>query len=354
MTGGDIALTLGVGVIAWAVAYGMTPLAGRLAGIIGMVDKPSGRKVHAGAIPYLGGLGILAGWCVALISLGTAVESIALLICMCVLLMTGLMDDRFDISPRMRLSIQMGVAVIAYAGGIRMTPFDNVFGVGIWPLDLLVTVVWLVGMTNAFNFMDNMDGLAAGVGGIAALAFGCLGVLFGQQLVSILGFGLAGACLGFLRHNFHPARIFMGDAGSLPLGFGLAVLAIKVEFPGVDPFVAFCVPIVVLGLFMADTSVMAIGRFQRKEPIIGARLDHISHRLLQRSHPVRRVALRMYAVAALLGIDGILISQLPPAWAWVAVAVSVLSCAIAVALVVRWPIMPVSKQVPGDPLESSG
>lgn len=339
MTGIDIALTVGVGFVAWAVAFGATPLAGRLAGVVGMVDKPAARKIHAAAIPYLGGLGILVGWCVAFLTPGTAVQSALLLSGMGILMFTGFLDDKYDVDERLRLGIQIGVAVMAFAGGIRMSPIDNIFGAGAWPFDLGLTVLWLVGMTNAFNFMDNMDGLAAGVGAIGAFALGCLGVLFGQQLVSILGFGLAGACAGFLRHNFHPARIFMGDTGSLPLGFGLAVLAIKVEFPGVHPLIAFSIPIIVLGLFIADTTVMTIGRVLRKEPVIGARLDHISHRMLQRHVPLKEVVFRMYASALLLALTGIAIVQLPHAWASLGLSVAFASWLVAVTAILKWPIM---------------
>ncbi|MDQ3981670.1 MAG: undecaprenyl/decaprenyl-phosphate alpha-N-acetylglucosaminyl 1-phosphate transferase, partial [Actinomycetota bacterium] len=211
--------TVFVGCVAAAVSYAATPLAGRLAGVLSMEDRPSARKVHGRVIPYLGGLAILAGWAVAFATADAFKESAVLLAGMAILLVVGFLDDRHNLSEKLRLGIQVGVAVMAFGGGIRMSPLDNVVGVQSDVVDLAITVLWLVGMTNAFNFMDNMDGLAAGAGGIAAVALGILGIVFGQQLVALLGFGLGGACFGFLRHNFHPARIFMGDTGSLPLGF---------------------------------------------------------------------------------------------------------------------------------------
>nr|MDQ3916853.1 undecaprenyl/decaprenyl-phosphate alpha-N-acetylglucosaminyl 1-phosphate transferase [Actinomycetota bacterium] len=315
--------TLLVAGVAAAISFAVTPLAGRLAGILDMEDRPSARKVHGRVIPYLGGLGILTGWLVAFVTADALKESAVLLAGMTILCVVGFVDDRHDISERLRLVVQVGVAVMVFAGGIRMSPLDNVSGIQSDVIDLVLTVVWIVGITNAFNFMDNMDGLAAGVGGIAAASLGIVGVVFGQQLVSLLGFGLAGACAGFLRHNFHPARIFMGDTGSLPLGFGLAVLAVKADFPGVHPHLAFAVPVIVLGLFVLDTTVMTLGRILRREPVIGARLDHVSHRLLQRDLPVRAVALRLYAAAAACGGFGIAVAvaQLPLAAALVALAV---------------------------------
>lgn len=329
----ELIATFAVAAIATGVTYGITPAVGRLAGLLGMHDRPSGRKIHARLVPYLGGIAIIAGWVVAFLTPGAFAQSLTLVGCMVALLAVGFVDDRYDISERLRLGIQIAIAVLAYAGGIRMTPLDIALP------DLLLTVVWLVGMTNAFNFMDNMDGLAAGVGGIGAATLGIIGALHGQRLVSVLGLSLAGACAGFLRHNFHPARIFMGDTGSLPLGFGLAALAIKVEFPGLHPLVAFSVPVVVLGLFIIDTTVMTLGRINRGEPVIGARLDHISHRLLTKELPVRTVAARMYAVAAALGIAGTLLTQLPSPLPVVVLAGVVLASIWSAGLALSWPIM---------------
>lgn len=329
----DLFLTLGVGVVAAAVSAGLTPLAARLAGVLGMQDRPADRKLHGGLIPYLGGFALLGGWCVAFLAPGTLTQSLALVTAMTLLAIVGFVDDRHDISPNLRLLIQIGIACAAFAGGIRMTPSE------IPPLDFVLTVVWLVGMTNAFNFMDNMDGLAAGVGGIGAFFLGLTGVLFGQQLVSVLGFALAGSCLGFLRHNAHPARIFMGDTGSLPLGFCLAALAIKVEFPGIHPLVAFSIPVITLGLFVVDTCVMALGRMQRREPVVGGRLDHLSHRLLVKQLPVRNVAGRMYLVAAGLGSCGLVVPLLPAAAGAVVLAGVLLVCAWGAAEALRWPIL---------------
>ncbi|MDQ3986387.1 MAG: undecaprenyl/decaprenyl-phosphate alpha-N-acetylglucosaminyl 1-phosphate transferase [Actinomycetota bacterium] len=333
MTSTDLILTLLVGALAAGVSFVATPLAGKLAGILRMQDRPAERKLHAGLVPYLGGLAILSGWIIAFLTPGTLAESVVLMAAMGALGTLGFVDDRHDISPRLRLVIQIAIAVAAYAGGIRMTPTQEPI------IDFALTILWLVGMTNAFNFMDNMDGLAAGVGGIGAAFLGLSGVLFGQNLVSILGFGLAGSCLGFLRHNFHPARIFMGDTGSLPLGFGLAAVAIKVKFPGVHPLIAFSVPVMTLGLFVVDTCVMALGRVQRGEPVVGGRLDHLSHRLLVKNLPVKNVAIRMYGAALVFGVSGLIASQLPaPAGGLIIFAVAGASVWGAVTAL-RWPIL---------------
>ena len=329
----EIVLTVAVALVAGLVSTGITPVVARLAGILGMEDRPADRKIHSSVIPYLGGFAILTGWVVAFLTPGTFAESVVLVACMGALGVLGFVDDKRDISPHLRLWIQVGLACAAFLGGIRMSPTD------IYLVDFALTVGWLVGMTNAFNFMDNMDGLAAGVGGIGALFLGITGVLSGQKLVSLLGFALAGSCLGFLKHNFHPARIFMGDTGSLPLGFGLATLAIKLEFPNVHPLVAFAVPVTILGLFVLDTTVMTVGRILRDEPLIGARLDHLSHRMLQRSLPVPGVALRLYAVAGLLGCAGVAVSRMDTPAAAAAIVVAAAVFPVAVARIVRWPIL---------------
>ncbi len=294
-----------VGITAALISYGGAPLAARLAGVLKMEDRPSSRKVHLVITPYLGGLAVLAGWSVAFLTVRKLSQTLVLLVGMIVLGIVGFIDDRRDLSPHLRLAIQLAVAMGAWAGGVRMTPFD------IPMIDFGLTVLWLVGITNAFNFMDNMDGLAAGVGAIGALCMGLTAVMFGQKLVAILAFGLAGACLGFLRHNQYPARIFMGDTGTMPLGFGLAVVAIKVEFPGVDPFVAWAVPVLALGLFILDTSVMTMGRLLRRERLIGGRTDHISHRLLNRGAEVEKVVRAMYLASALFGLVAVISAVAP-------------------------------------------
>lgn len=346
-------LTLLVGVIACIVASSMTPLAGRLAGMLEMQDRPSDRKIHRGSVPYLGGLAILAGWCVVFITPGALAAGGVLLVGMMVLMVTGFMDDRREMSPYIRLGVQVVVALIAFGGGVRMSPLDNVTAMEGWMFDLPITVLWLVGMTNAFNFMDNMDGLAAGVGGISAAALGLVGMLLGQQLVSVFAFGLVGACLGFLRHNFHPARIFMGDTGSLPLGFALAVVAAKIEFPGIHPVVAFSIPIVILGLFVIDTAVMLLGRMSRDEPVIGGRLDHLSHRLLQKNIHPRVVALRLYGAAVLLGMIAVAIVVLPFAAGMLLVSLVVAVGSAVVSAAVAWPILvaPPNEKTPVETVE---
>ncbi len=160
-----------------------------------------------------------------------------------------------------------------------------------------------------------MDGLASGTGAVAATAIAALGLFAGDIGVAFVAIALAGALAGFLPHNFHPARIFMGDTGSLPLGFALAALGTHLSTDGLHPFVATAIPVAVLGIFVFDTSLMAIGRILRREPVIGARMDHTSHRLLSTGLSVRDVALRLYLVSVLYSLIGLTLAYLPPQWA---------------------------------------
>jgi UDP-GlcNAc:undecaprenyl-phosphate GlcNAc-1-phosphate transferase len=176
--------------------------------------------------------------------------------------------------------------------------------------DFLVTVLWVVGVTNAFNLLDNMDGLSAGVATIAGLAFCLVAGLNGQFLVAALSAAVAGCASGFLRHNFHPAKIYMGDAGSLFLGFLLAFLAIRLKLVDAPKSVALFVPVLILGVALFDTTLVTFNRIRHhRSPMQGGR-DHASHRLVWVGIPVPVSVGLIYALAASLGFLGLLLSRL--------------------------------------------
>jgi UDP-GlcNAc:undecaprenyl-phosphate GlcNAc-1-phosphate transferase len=176
--------------------------------------------------------------------------------------------------------------------------------------DLVVTVVWVVGITNAFNLLDNMDGLSAGVASIAGLAFAVIAALNGQFLVAALGAGVGGCAAGFLRHNFHPAKIYMGDAGSLFLGYLLAVLGLELKLSATPPVVALFVPMLVLGLPLFDTTLVTVQRLLHgRSPMQGGR-DHTSHRLVWVGIPVPVAVCLLYATAVALGWLALLLARL--------------------------------------------
>ena len=207
----------------------------------------------------------------------------------------GLLDDLKDLAIWPRLLIEVTAGVVVFVTGTRA----DVSGASVGA-DAVVTVVWIVGITNAFNLLDNVDGLSAGVAAIAALALAGIGLVNDQYFVPLLALALAGGAAGFLRLNFHPARIHMGDAGSLFLGFVLAILALRLRAHAAHQ-VSFAVPLVALAVPIFDTSLVVSSRaWHRLNPLRGQR-DHISHRLVALGWSVPQAVGAIYVVAAACG-----------------------------------------------------
>ncbi|MFN2388945.1 MAG: MraY family glycosyltransferase, partial [Actinomycetota bacterium] len=294
------------------VTYLVTPLTARLARRFGILDRPDmSHKGHAEATPYLGGLAIFCG-------LGAGVPVLFILSGQLSfalggqlalgaglgvgLGLVGLLDDIRPMPRSLRLTAQLAAAAGAYAAGFRVaaTPWE----VG----DLLLTIFWIVGITNAFNLLDNMDGLSAGLAGVSALSFAVLGALEGLFVLTLLSAALAGASFGFLAHNRHPAKIFMGDTGSLFLGFLLALIGIELRFDNLLA-VTFLVPVVVLGIPILDTTLVVLSRLNHGRPVfLGAR-DHISHRLVRIGLPVKAAVGLLYWAGLCLGWLGLVVSR---------------------------------------------
>ena len=294
------------------VAWVLTPMLLKVAIARQVLDAPGGRKSQATAIPYLGGVAIVAGFsamCLAAAAVDRAIPVIVelgvLLGIGLVLAVMGLADDlRGGLSPLLRLAVEIaaGVAVFATGSGTDLQAGDAA--------DLLLTVLWVVGITNAFNLLDNMDGLSAGVAALAGGAFCVIAGLNGQYLVAALAAGLAGCATGFLRHNFHPAKIYMGDAGSLFLGYLLAVLGLKLTLTGTPSVVALFVPLLVLGVPVFDTTLVTWQRLTHgRSPMQGGR-DHVSHRLVWVGVPVPVAVCLLYATTVALGWLAVLLARL--------------------------------------------
>ncbi|MCJ7620254.1 MAG: undecaprenyl/decaprenyl-phosphate alpha-N-acetylglucosaminyl 1-phosphate transferase, partial [Anaerolineae bacterium] len=185
-------------------------------------------------------------------------------------------------------------------------------------LNLLITFLWILGITNALNLLDNMDGLSGGVGAVAAAFFLLLAALNGQYLVASLAAALLGVCIGFLVYNFNPASIFMGDAGSMFLGFVLAAVGIKLRFPNHPNVITWMIPVVVLGLPIFDTTLIVVSRLRRGiNPLTNPGKDHVSHRLVSLGLSQRQAVILLYGVCCGLGLVGLLIMHagLVPAYA---------------------------------------
>jgi UDP-GlcNAc:undecaprenyl-phosphate/decaprenyl-phosphate GlcNAc-1-phosphate transferase len=294
------------------LAWWLTPLALRLAIRWHVLDVPDSRKAQEAPVPYLGGLAIVVAFSVTVLAAalvrgpGSGVGTLALLLGTGVVLaLVGLLDDLRGVGvvPRLLAEAGAGVVVVLTGSGATLTGSAVVDGVA--------TVLWVVLVVNALNLLDNMDGLSAGVAAVAGLAFFALAVIQGQFLVAALSVALAGCALGFLRHNFHPARIYMGDAGSLFLGFLLAVIATRLKLADTPPIVAFFVPLVVLGVALFDTTLVVLERWRHgRSPFQGGR-DHASHRLVALGLPVPVSVGLIYAASLALAWLAILLAQLP-------------------------------------------
>ena len=276
----------------------LTPLAGKLAHRWDVLDHPGGHKTHPSATPYLGGMAVAGGLIViGLITAGTNGQLLVVLAGALVLAIVGLLDDVHNVNPWIRLGYESAAAVALWTVGIRAGVFHTAW------VDLPLTVLWVVAVTNAYNFIDNMDGIAAGVAAAAALGIAAIASHNGDFLVTSLSLATAGAALGFLRYNFPPARIFLGDAGSMLLGFLVAALILKLDLP-VGPSAPRVLSTVLLaGVPLFDLSVVVIARLRDGRPIWLGSTDHTSHRMAAMGRSRRHVLL--FSVAAQLACSAI-------------------------------------------------
>ncbi len=292
---------------ALCLAIAVTPLARRVAYHSGMIDRPAARKQHTIPTPLLGGAAIYLAFVISLLLLGDRfyVSQVAgILLGATLVSFLGLWDDRRPLGPSIKLSGQIVAALVLVLTDVRVS-------VTPWPwLNIVITLVWVVGITNAVNFLDNMDGLSAGIAGIAAGFFLLFAAMSKQYLVGALAAALLGACIGFLVYNFNPAKIFMGDTGSLFLGFMLAAVGIKLRFPANSSFVTWMVPVLVLGVPVFDTSLVTLSRLRRgRNPLTTPGKDHLSHRLARITGSAREAVLLCYLIAGIVGIIATFVTQ---------------------------------------------
>lgn len=292
----------------FAAAVGFTPITKRLAVVLGVLDQPSARKVHQNPTPLMGGLAIYGALVLALLLFSPPfylVELGAILAGATWLVLVGFVDDRRGMQPLVKLGGQTIAAIVLVLAGIQVRIFPS------QALNVTFTLLWIVGIINAMNFQDNMDGLAAGITAIASITFFVMAVQQELSLVGSMAAALGGASIGFLIYNFNPASSFMGDMGSMVLGFLLAVLAIKLDFrvPAERQVVTWMVPVVVLGLPIFDTVLVTLTRLiEGRSPMVGGK-DHTSHRLVSLGLSQRAAVLALYAVCAALGFAAVQLSH---------------------------------------------
>mgnify|MGYP003374675992 FL=1 len=318
-----------VAAAAFLATYLCVPIAKRLAQRWGAIDYPSKRRINTTPIPRLGGLAVFAGLCCALIveiagikllgwppiliphpsmSINYPLLGVAFLI----VVATGAVDDVRSLSPKKKLLGQVLAACVAASAGLLIGRVVNPLVPGT-EIDLgliayPITVIYLVAFTNIINLIDGLDGLAAGISGIASLSMFSFAVLSGRLDAATLSIALFGACLAFLRYNFHPATIFLGDSGSLLLGFGLGTISL-LNVSRTAALTSLIIPLIVAGVPILDT-LSAIVRRRRAHVSIGqADKGHIHHRLIQEGYDQRQAVLLIYGWCLLLSLGAVIINQ---------------------------------------------
>src|SRR6195256_1706529 len=284
---------------------------------VGMVDLPGPRKVHLRPIPLLGGLAMYGAVMTAVLFVfdGPARAQIeGILAGASLVAAVGLLDDRGWLHHQGKLFIGMPLAAaILLITGIHAQVFSALLGgrTG-YVLDTLVTVVWVVGITASFSILDHMDGLCAGIAAVASVSFAIIAYLNGQTLVAMLAAAVLGAATGFLRWNFKPAKIFMGDGGAMFLGFLMATLALKLRLEHAAPLASWLVPVLILGVTIFDTTLVTISRARRGLlPFATPGKDHAAHRLSNLGLGHRGSVLSLYLLGAFSGGAAVVVSYLP-------------------------------------------
>lgn len=314
----EVVLPLG---LAFGVSYALTPAVARFARVIGAVDQPSERGVSERAdMPLLGGIavlaGVLAGGTLAFVRMEEAdlwaTRFFGLLTGLGILVLLGIWDDRFGLKAWPKFAFQIAAACIAIASGFEISRLTDPITLNIIELPVWVgwtaSVLWIVGITNAMNLLDGLDGLATGVGAIIGVTLTVIAWQAGQPFGVCMGVALVGALLGFLPHNFAPARIFLGDTGSLLIGFCLALLALD-GYRRVS-FLTFVVPLLALAVPILDTTLSIVRRIRTHRPIFLADRHHMHHRLLETEGSARSAVLQFYFLTAAFCMIALSFTQL--------------------------------------------
>jgi UDP-GlcNAc:undecaprenyl-phosphate GlcNAc-1-phosphate transferase len=302
-------------------AFLLTPLVRNFARARGWVDRPDGRrKLHLTPVPRLGGVAVFGAFALgcaflaALERMGavagnfSASAYIHLLVACAAVTAVGVVDDIYDVRPAAKLIVQGLAALYLYFNGYQITAISNPLTgafVELGALSVVLTLVWFVGMSNAFNLIDGLDGLAAGLGLFSTTTLFIACVLNERWDIAIIAAALAGALLGFLRYNFNPASIFLGDSGALFLGFALAAVAVRGSMKS-STAIAVAAPLMALAVPILDASIAVVRRWVRGDDLFRADGDHIHHRLLRMGLTPRRVVAILYAVAAVFGAMSLL------------------------------------------------
>ena len=322
-------------IVGFGAALCLTPLTRQIAMRLGVTAAPNPRNIHSRHVPLMGGAAIYLAFVLSallfsppnhLVELGAIVAGATMLA------LIGYLDDRRHLSPRIRLLVMTVAAAVAALSGVQIRLFGTPY------IDIPLTLFWIVALINAVNWIDNMDGLAAGAAAIASGFFLLLALSQGQILVSMLAAAIFGSALGFLIYNFNPSSTFMGDMGAYTLGFVLAILAIKLKFATQPLNVTWMVPVFALALPILDINLAIFTRLIERRPLMLAAKDHVSHRLLRLGLTQRQTLALLYLFCIAYGLVALGISQAPADQALAIGGIALVSlgfifCAL---VIIRW------------------
>ncbi len=295
--------------VSFIISVAIMPVIMKYAKKHDIVDKPDERKIHKKPIPLLGGLGMLIAFIIPLLVFATDIYR-ALMITLSLVLITilGILDDIYDIRANKKLAVQLICTTIIVIAGIKIDfarfIISNLFLANI--IDIIISFLWIIGITNAINLVDGLDGLAGGVSLISAIGFWIVGAISKGNSVVLLASLLAGSVLGFLFYNFNPARIFMGDAGSTFLGLCLAIIALLIPKYSVDKSSLYA-PILILALPIFETGVSILRRSFMKQNILTADKQHLHHKLLDMGFSQKMAVGIIYALSIFSMILGVVV-----------------------------------------------
>ena len=296
-------------VLSFAIAFATTPLAKILAAKIGAIDVPKDkRRIHKKPTPLIGGLAIFLGFLAATLSFGNVdKEFIGMIAGAIIMVVLGIFDDKYNLPAKFKFIIQIMAAAIPVILGVKIEriifPFaehTGITGIEFGWLSYPITILWIVGLTNAVNLIDGLDGLAAGVSAIASFSVFCVALIQGEIGIAILTAALVGSCFGFLPYNFNPASIFMGDTGSTFLGYVMAVISVMGLFK-IHAIISFAVPFIAFGIPIFDTSFAILRRIKEHRSIMSPDRGHLHHRLIDSGLSQKQAVLAIYAICLVLG-----------------------------------------------------
>jgi len=327
-------------ILAGGVSFILTPLVRQLSLKMGWLDEPNWRKINKKPIPRMGGIAICLGFAISLAVLASKepfahdrYRLLGLLGSALVIFLVGVEDDIRGLSARRKLFYQIIAALVACLFGYLIEKISFPFG---GPLNLPfivslgITVFWIVGFTNAINLLDGLDGLASGVVAIIAASLCFASIKNSNPFAAILSLAIAGSALGFLRYNFYPAKIFMGDSGSMFLGFVLALISIEGAHKGAT-LIAMSIPVIAMGVPVVDTGLSILRRLVNGNGVFKPDKEHVHHKLLYREGSQKKAVITLYFLTASFGAIAMALSGMSGIWALFALIITAL-------LTLRWAI----------------